>query len=294
MGRSFANPVALMLAAAWAFSVMGACTRLLSPSCDWAFVAFVRSVVALTVAVSLARPGNVPLVWWAGRLWLRSLAGGISLACSFYATARLPLADSTALFCINPLWVVLLMGLGRRQIPSFSDVVAVTCGCVGIWLILGPGLVGLDLDAVIVAIAGSVMAAISFIGLHRLYDFDPRAVLAHFSAVSCGVTGVCWLAGSAGQTVRDGWVTVVPLLVAVGLAGAAGQLLQTRAFALGRPQIIAVVGLSQVLFGVVFDVLFWSRRPSLIEITGFGLTMTATAWVYLRGANKVRAINQQA
>jgi drug/metabolite transporter (DMT)-like permease len=277
-----------MLAASLAFSVMGACTRLLHPACDWAFVAFVRSLVAFTAAVLLARLGGVRLlVWRPARIWLRSLAGVLSLACAFFATARLPLAVSTALFCLHPLWIVLLIGVGRRQAPRLTDLVVVGGGCGGIWLILGPGF-GEEGLASLIALVGSVAAAVAYVGLHRLHDLDARAVLAHFSAVSCAVTGLCWLAGSAGQTGGEGWGAVVPLLLMVGLAGTAGQLLQTRAFAWGRPEMVSVVGLSQVLFGVTADILLWGRQPVLVESAGFILTITATAWVYLTQATAVR------
>jgi drug/metabolite transporter (DMT)-like permease len=289
MTKLCGNSVAWMLAASIAFSVMSVCIRLLSPACDWAFVAFIRSLFAFTSAVLLAMLGGVALpVLRPARLWLRGMAGSLSLACSFYATSRLPLADSTALFCVHPLWIVLIVGFSRWRALSLSDLAVVSGGCAGVWLILGPDLGGQPLAA-IVALLGSVAAAVSYIGLHRLQDLDARAVMAHFSAVSCVVTGLCWLFGSAGQTVVAEWAAVAPLLLMVGLAGTAGQLLQTRAFACGRPQMVSVVGLSQVLFGATADMLFWGRQPGLAEVAGFALTITATAWIYLTDAAKMRA-----
>jgi len=290
MDKAFRKPILYMLAASVAFSVMGVCTRLLNPACDWAFVAVVRSLFALASAAFLCHLGGISLpVWRPARLWVRAIAGSLSLTCSFYATARLPLADSTALFCVHPLWIVLLVAIGHRRTPSLSDLAVVVGGSAGIWLLLGPAF-GSDNLATLGALLGSVAAAVSYIGLHRLQDLDARAVLAHFSAVSCVVTALFWLGGPQGEIGAGSWTILVLLLLAVGLAGTAGQLLQTRAFAGGRPEMVSTVGLTQVLFAAIADVLLWGRIPGLAEVAGFTITTMATALVYLTGAAIERAV----
>src|SRR3954454_18398361 len=88
--RSFA-PYAWMLCGCFAFAWMGQFAHLLRASCDWRVTALARSALALLLAVGLARLCGARLVLWKPRtLWLRSVAGSLSLLCTFYALAQLP------------------------------------------------------------------------------------------------------------------------------------------------------------------------------------------------------------
>ena len=287
------HPAALMLAASVAFTVMAVCVRLLAPVCDWAFVAVVRSAFALVTAVLLTRVAGIAVpVWRPSGLWVRAVAGGTSLVCSFYATARLPLADSTALFCVHPVWIVLLVAASARRVPARRDAAAVLAGCVGVWLIAGPGFAG-DPVATGVALAGSVAAAVSYVSLHRLRGIDPRAVLVHFSAVGCVATGAVWLSGSGGRTWEGGWAVSLALLIAVGACGTVAQLLQTSAFAAGRPEALSVVGLTPVPFGVLLDAVVWGRVPGIGELLGIGVTLATVGWLYLNGRVRLPNVAQR-
>lgn len=278
-----AHPAALMLVAAAAFSVMGFCVRLLAPVCDWAFVALVRSAVALAAALVLARASGTAIpVWRPAGLWVRAAAGGTSLACYFYAAARLPLADSTALFSVHPLWIVLLGAVLARRVPARRDVAAVLFGCGGVWLIVRPVLSGEPL-ATVVALAGSVAAAVSYISLHRLGELNPAAVFAHFSAAGCVTTGLLWVAESGGRTWEGTSAGPIALVACVGASGTVAQLFQTRAFAVGRPEAMSVVGLVTIPFGVIVDAVGWGMTPGLGGLLGVAVTLAAVGWLYRHG-----------
>jgi drug/metabolite transporter (DMT)-like permease len=69
------------------------------------------------------------------------------------------------------------------------------------------------------------------------------------------------------------------LLAAVGLLATLGQITMTRAFSLGRPQRLAVVGLTQVIFALGFDLWLWDYRLNAAEITGLLLILAPVAWL---------------
>src|SRR5262249_34778712 len=111
-----------MLASSLAFALMAALTRALGPDCHWSVIATARALGVLVLAVLAARALGVPLILWRPRsIWLRSIAGTVSLLCNFFAMTRLPLADSVTLLNLYPLWIAVLSWVWLRQPPSIKE-----------------------------------------------------------------------------------------------------------------------------------------------------------------------------
>ena len=73
-----------MLCGALAFAAMSTCAPALAGHCDWQLIAAARAGLALLFAALLAWFGRVRLVFFRPRiLWMRSIAGSISLVCGF-------------------------------------------------------------------------------------------------------------------------------------------------------------------------------------------------------------------
>ena len=83
----------------------------------------------------------------------------------------------------------------------------------------------------------------------------------------------------------DMWEAIPPLLaraaddLAIRLVVFSGE--GTKAFASGPPDKVSVVGLSQVAFGMLLDVIFWQRTFTLLTLAGIALVMAPTAWLLL-------------
>jgi drug/metabolite transporter (DMT)-like permease len=276
-----ARPAVWMLYGALAFAAMGAITSALGARCDWLLIALVRVMFMFTATVVLARAAGVRLVVLRpGSLWLRSLAGSLSLVCNFFAMTRLPLGDVLTLTNAYPLWIVLLSALFLKQPPTAPEALGVASGVVGVALMQRPHLAG-DQLASLVALLGSVATALAMLGLHRLRGIDPRAVVAHFSGVAT-VFALVWLAlrwdrGAVYVARLD--LTTVVMLLGVGITGTLGQFFLTKAYAAGAPARVSVISLSQVLFGMLFDLVIWGRAMSHLSLLGFCLVLAPTAWL---------------
>ena len=283
MTDSALRPALWMLFSALAFATMGAFTSALGSRCDWLVIAFVRVVFMLVSTAILARAAGVKLVIFRPRtLWVRSLAGSFSLVCNFYALTKLPVADVLTLTNAYPLWIVLLSAVLLKQVPSVSEFVGVASGLFGVILIQQPHLGGDNLAAT-VALVSSISTACAMLGLHRLKGVDPRAVVAHFAGVASLIAltwiGIRW--NSMAPTRFDPATSL--LLLGVGVSGTAGQFFLTKAYATGVPSRVAVVSLTQVFFGMIFDVAFWHRSVSPLTLLGSTLILAPTAWLTSRG-----------
>ena len=271
-----------MLWGALAFASMGALSHLAGERCDWQIVAVARTSLAFILSIVIAVVSGVRLVFFKPAiLWMRSLVGSVGLLCSFYALTHLPISTALTLTNTFPVWVTLLAWpvLGYRPTPSIW--VAIAAGIAGVILIQQPHSSG-DKTAGMIALVCAVCTAIAMIGLNRLSSVDSRAVVVHFSGVSTVFSNVFLIiSGAVISYGRLGDKTMIALLAGVGLMGTIGQFGMTRAFALGNPSKVAVVGLTQIVFAFIFDLLLWKHHFGATTICGIILVTAPTAWLLM-------------
>jgi len=276
------SPYLAMLLGSLSFAFMAALAHALGSSCDWQVIALVRTALALVFAAGLCLAAGVPLVFWKPcTLWMRSIAGSISLVCTFFAFTRLPVADVLTLTNMFPIWVALLSWPLLRERPSGWVWLSVASGVLGVILIQQPHLTEGNF-AVLIALASSFTTAVAMIGLHRLQHIDVRAIVVHFSGVSL----VCCIASLflfehplPVKNVLTG--TTLLMLLGVGVTATIGQILLTKAFAGGLPAKVSVVSLTQIVFALAFDALLWERHFNSMTLLGMSLVVAPTAWLMM-------------
>jgi drug/metabolite transporter (DMT)-like permease len=278
-GRAYA----FMLASSLSFALMGALGHLAGERCDWQIVAVARSSVAFVLTFSLAKAAGVRLfILRPAILWMRSVAGSVGVLFAFYALTHLPVSTALTLSNTVPVWVTLLAWPVLGQRPGGSIWAAIATGLVGVVLIQRPEAGG-DRLAAALALGNALSTSVSMIGLNRLGGVDARAVVTHFSGVATVFTlAFMLLAGGRADYAPLGDARTLALLAGVGLAATAGQLAMTKAFASGSPSKVSVVGLMQIVFALLFDLLLWHRRFDALALTGMALVVVPSAWLMLR------------
>jgi drug/metabolite transporter (DMT)-like permease len=274
------SPYLAMLLGSLSFAFMAAMAHGLGSVCDWQVIALARTGLALLFALSLCLAARVKLVFLKPRtLWMRSIAGSISLVCTFFAFTRLPVADVLTLTNMFPIWVALLSWPLLKERPPSQVWLAVASGVLGVILIQQPHLVEGNY-AVLIALFSSFTTAVAMIGLHRLQHIDVRAIVVHFSAVSlvfCTVSMFLFERKVSTNGVLA-WPTVA-MLLGVGITATIGQILLTKAFAGGLPAKVSVVSLSQIVFALILDRVLWGRDFNSLTLLGMGLVIAPTAWL---------------
>ncbi|HEX5084256.1 MAG TPA: EamA family transporter [Blastocatellia bacterium] len=283
------TPYLHMLWASMAFATTAAFSHRAGELCDWRLVVAARGVVTFFFAAIIAKAGGVKFVWRdSATLWIRSVASGVGMVCGFYALTHLPVSDTLTLINTSPIWVTLLSWLIFGQRPTVGVICAVIVSVTGIALIQQPHFQS-GKFAGLIALCAAFCVSVSMLGLGRLKHIDPRAIAAHFSGVA-SVAAILLLLLTDRKDYSDqlGNKSVLLLLTLVGAGGALGQIGMTRAFAKGHASRVSVIALSQILFGLGFDVLFWSRSVNLISLLGMALVIAPTAWLILGKASQQR------
>jgi drug/metabolite transporter (DMT)-like permease len=204
------------------------------------------------------------------------------MVCTFFAFAQLPVADVVTLTNTFPLWVAVLSWPLYGHFPGSKMIVAILIGIAGVGLVEQPHFATGNLG-VLAALAAAAFTAVAMLGLHSLGNLDPRAIVVHFSAVA---TVFCFGAFLIGPHHHDParvleWGVMWKLL-GMGATALVGQLFLTLAFAAGAPAKVSVVGLTQIVFALAFDVLLFHHPVNAATLAGTVLVIAPTAWLLTR------------
>ncbi len=277
------RPYVWMLNGCLWFSVMALLANSLRDECDWQLVAMARSALAATFAFCLALAWRAKLVFFRPpMLWLRSIAGSLSMVCTFYALTRLPASEVLTLTNTFPIWVAILSWPMTGERPTLGVWVVVLCSVVGVALTQQPHVAGLSL-AVWAAIVASFFTAVAMLGLNRLHGVSSLGVVVHFSTVS---TLFCTAAYLVFDRVtgheRLGEPLTLAKLLGVGATATVGQVFLTLAFRTGSATKVSVVGLSQVVMVMAIEAAFGWNSFDALSLVGTALILGPTGWLMAR------------
>lgn len=288
MTTSGMKPYIWMLSGCGWFSAMTLFARAASHHCDWQIIAVARSGIATLVALIFALSAGVTLVYLRPRtLWWRSLAGSVSMVCTFYALSKMDASDVLTLTNTFPSWIALLSWPMVGEKPSAGVWTAVGISVVGVSIVGqsqavagGPGFTFLS---VIAALTAAFFTAVAMLGLNRLKGVNSLAVVVHFSAVStavCLASAFIFERNTTGIPPMD-WLLIF-LLIGIGVTAAVGQVFLTMAYRGGSATKVSVVGLTQVVMVMVTETILGWKAFNSIAVIGSILVLGPTAWLLVR------------
>ena len=142
--------------------------------------------------------------------------------------------------------------------------------------------------AVPLALTAAFTSAVAMLGLHRLEGLDPWAIVVHFSGVATLFVLGALLVGPNPPLEQLQDRNLLLLLLGVGATATVGQLCLTHAFTSGEPARVSVVGLTQIVFAMLLDVLLLGNLPGGLTLAGMFLVVAPTAWLMAYPAWKQR------
>ena len=237
------------------FALGAAIIKLISESLPNESIVFFRNLFGLIILTPLLlRNGTKILQTDCLHIHLvRSGVGIGAMYCFFYAIAHLSLGNTMLIKSTIPLIIPFVSALWLKETISHRVVVAGVLGFVGVIQILKP-----DGDTnwiSLVALSGSLMAAISFVAVRKLSDTEPTLRIVSFFAIialSISAVPLIW-------TWQTPTLSQCFLLMGVGLATTIGQLLLTRGYQNASASSVGIFTYTSVIFGTFLGWLFWSE-----------------------------------
>ncbi len=253
--QSIVRGAFFIIASELSFALGAAIIKLVSESLPNESIVFFRNLFGLMIlAPLLLRNSTKSLQTDCLHIHLvRSVMGIGAMYCFFYAIAHLPLGNTMLIKSTIPLIIPFVSALWLQETISHRVIVAGVLGFMGVFLILKP-----DGDTnwiSLVALSGSLMAAISFVAVRKLSDTEPTLRIVSFFAIialSISAVPLIW-------TWQTPTLSQCFLLLGVGLATTIGQILLTRGYQNAPASSVGIFTYTSVVFGTFLGWLFWSE-----------------------------------
>ena len=253
--------------------------------CAWQTVAVFRAAIAAVFATTLAVATRAKLTVGTPVLWVRSVAGSLSMVTSFYALTHLPGSDVLVITNSFPVWVALLSWPAFGERPTLGVAAAVLAAVAGVAVCNKADFTRFE-PAHVAAVVASAFTAVAMMGLNRVKGVSSLGVVVHFSWVSVAFCSLTYLLPNrpgeeAKPLLPEDGLTWVRLL-SVGATATVGQIFLTKAFRGGQATKVSVVGLSQVVMVMLWEAGWDGRAFDGWQLLGTVLVLGPTAYLMVR------------
>jgi drug/metabolite transporter (DMT)-like permease len=273
--------VLLMVAAVGVFAIMDAVMKQLTLRYPPLQVACLRGASSLPfVFLMYAATGRLATLRpvRTGLHVLRAVLAVLMLWGFLWALARASMADTYAIFMSAPLLVVLAAMLMLGEKVDRHLWLAIAVGLSGVFVMLKPSATGFVSMAGLAALGSALAYALVVVMVRVLARTETTASMVFWY--------LAMLALGAGALAAPAWVPILasdwPWIVAVGLAGWAGQHLITEAFRLAPASLIAPYEYTALVWGIGIDWVVWQTLPGARMLLGSAIVVAAGLYLLHR------------
>ncbi len=274
-----------MLLAGLSFVIMTAIVKHVGsglPAAEAAFLRFLAGLIFfLPMARSLIRVRLSPLSW--RLLALRGVVHTLGVICWFYAMARIPVAEVTAMNYLNPVYVTIGAALFMGEKISVRRITAIGVALLGVLVILRPGFREVSTGHLAMLVTAMMMAASYLCAGMASREAGAGTVVAILSvSVTIGLAPFAawvWVTPTWGQL---GWLFLV-----AGFA-TAGHYFMTHAFRAAPMAVIQPVTFLQLVWATLLGWLVFGEKVDGWVVLGGALTMGSVSYITWREARLKR------
>jgi len=242
-----------------------ALVKYLGPGIPAPEAAFLRYAIGLVFLIPLIRP--ILATRLSRRQWVlftaRGLSHSIGVALWFFAMARIPIADVTAMNYLAPIYVTLGAAVFLGERLAARRVIAVVVALIGALIILRPGCREIG-PGHLAMLGAAVVFGASYL-LAKLLTDETNA------AIVVGMLSIWVTVGLAPMAIAV-WVPptteALVVLTLVALLATAGHYTMTLAFAVAPVTVTQPVSFLQLVWAVALGALFFDEGVDLWVVIG--------------------------
>jgi len=252
------------------------------PAVEAAFIRYLVGVVLLLPALWRMRTrlfsnGNTRLYV------LRGVVHGVAVMLWFYAMARIPLAEVTAIGFSTPVITALGAILVFREQVRARRMLAIAAGFIGTLIILRPGFQSIELGSLAQLVAAFFFAG-SFLLAKRMTQSESSGDILVMLSIYCTLA----LMPGAIYYWREPTLTEVGWLALVAVFATAGHYAITRAIAAAPLTVTQPLSFLQLIWAVVFGYWLFDEVPDTWVIVGGLVIIAAISYLAHREARAAR------
>lgn len=202
-------------------------------------------------------------------LWIRAIAGAISLNSYYWNLGTIPSGDALAMFNLSPLFVALISAVLFRDRLSHLEWFGILGIVSGLVALRSPSGSAIPVLSLLIGISGSLMGAVAYLALAVALRTKPMEIVIW---AFCFASSLLPLA-----MFSENWVFPRPnqlsIILLCSILGLLGQWLVSLAFKHVKPAIGAALSLSSLLWAVSIQAFISRSVPSPLTLCGYFLIL---------------------
>ncbi len=210
---------------------------------------------------------------------LRGVIHGGAVMLWFFAMARIPIAEVTAIGYTAPIFTTIGAALFLKERLKIHRIAAIIAGFIGVLIILRPGIEIIEIGA-LAQLGAAPLFACSFLIAKKLTEYDDPAVIVAMLSVFCTLA----LLPGALLDWRQPTGEELFWLFMTAIFATAGHYTLTKAFEAAPITVTQPVSFLQLLWATLLGWLVFSEEPDPMVFVGGGIIIAALTYIAHREA----------
>ena len=263
------------------FTLMNMFAKMLSEQHSVIEIAFYRNLIAtlvfLAFVFAFGKHEILAVQSRPGLIGIRAVLGTVSLVVTFAAYSMMPMADTTALLFTTSLFIPVLGVIFLKESVGPYRWFAIAMGFFGVLIMLHPSGEMKTLGVLVALFAALVHASVQITSRYLTRYESVETITFYFFLVGLVLTAVPMPFIAVTPTLAE-----LPLLIGVGLSGAAAQWLLTVAYSNARAAVVTVFNYSSIVWATLFGWLIWNDWPLPAVIIGAVIVIASNLLIIWR------------
>jgi drug/metabolite transporter (DMT)-like permease len=197
--------------------------------------------------------------------------------CFFWALKYLPLADTLAIYFVQPILVTALSPFLLGEKVGFRRWITVALGFIGVLIITRPGINELNLGVFLAFGAG--LSSASYLLLTRRMTGSVNAMVTSFQTCFIGAIPLTLILPFVWTQIN---ATQFALLVGIGMIAILGHYMITRAYDLAEASLLSPLGYTEMINAVVCGYIFFGDFPDRYIFLGVTILMGCALYISMQ------------
>jgi len=280
-----------MVASSFLFVAMTGIVRYLGSSIPAIEAAFIRYAFGLLLILPLLIrhwPKQTSRKVF-GLYSARALVHGVGVMLWFFAMARIPIAEVTAIGYVSPVFVTIGAALFLGEKLRVRRIVGIFIGLLGAFIILRPGFQELNVGQ-LAQLCAAPLFAISFLVAKKLTDTENTYVIVGMLSLGCTIV---LLPGALLQW-RAPTIEELSWLMLTAVFATLGHYTLTKAFTAAPITLTQPLGFLQLVWAAILGMVVFNEAVDPFVIAGGTIIIAATTYISHRELKANRTARKEA
>ena len=260
-----------MAVGAFWFSVMSVLVKVAGQRLPSMEIVFFRGILTLAMSYAIVKRARIEPVLGVNRRLLlqRGILGAAALACFLFSLTHLPLAESTLIQYMNPVFAILVAHWWFRERMGRGEWIALVASLTGVLLITRPAFLfggaasGIDPWHALIALGGALFSGSAYATIRQMPKERPEVVVLYLPLMSVPMS-LPFIATNWHAPTWEEWL----LLIGIGVATQLAQTSMTKGLQIEKTARATMVGYVQIIFAGAWGALLFNEAITVWTIVG--------------------------